>query len=176
MQRLVEIGQKGFLEKIFKFRRCILLWYPLGKAMALHLNKLLFPIYKDSFCQVWLKLAQWLWFFFHFINVFSLFRYHPFWKRVWSFIETDLNPFYMYLRMICAKFGWHWTSGYEEEVENVKSLQTDGLIRYKHPWIKGLLVSSNKRSRLSSFGDDNEIAKKYFINVTNSLPSDALRK
>ena len=111
---------KGFIQKILKFRRCILLWYPLGKTMALHLNKLLFPIYKDSFCHVWLKLAQWLWFIFHFITVFSLFRNHPFLKRVWYFSETDLNPFYMYLRMICAKFGWHWTSGFGEEVEKWK--------------------------------------------------------
>jgi hypothetical protein len=28
--------------------------------------------------------------------------------------------------MICAKSGWNWPSGSGEEVENVKSLQTDG--------------------------------------------------
>jgi hypothetical protein len=28
-------------------------------------------------------------------------------------------------RMICAKSGWNWPSGSGEEVENVKSLQTD---------------------------------------------------
>lgn len=28
--------------------------------------------------------------------------------------------------MLCAKFGWNWLSGSGEEVENVKSLQTDG--------------------------------------------------
>ena len=27
--------------------------------------------------------------------------------------------------MLCAKFGWNWVSGSGEEVENVKSLQTD---------------------------------------------------
>ena len=27
--------------------------------------------------------------------------------------------------MLCAKFGWNWPSGSGEEVENVKSLQTD---------------------------------------------------
>ena len=28
--------------------------------------------------------------------------------------------------MLCAKFGWNWPSGSEEEVENRNSLQTDG--------------------------------------------------
>ena len=96
------------------------------------------------------------------------------WKGAGPFIWTILNL--LHPRMLCAKFGWHWTSGFGEEVENVKSLQTNGLIRYNYPWIKRLQVSSNKRSRLSSFGDDKEIAKKYFMNVTNSFPSDALRK
>ena len=27
--------------------------------------------------------------------------------------------------ILCAKFGWNWPSGSEEEDENVKSLQTD---------------------------------------------------
>ena len=31
-----------------------------------------------------------------------------------------------HLRMLCAKFGWNWPSGSWEEVENRKSLQTDG--------------------------------------------------
>ena len=30
------------------------------------------------------------------------------------------------IRMLCAKFGLNWISGYREEVQNVKSLQTDG--------------------------------------------------
>ena len=28
--------------------------------------------------------------------------------------------------MLCAKFGWNWSSGSGEEVENRKGLQTDG--------------------------------------------------
>ena len=34
------------------------------------------PSNKDTLCQVWLKLAKWVWrkFFFKFVNVFSLFR------------------------------------------------------------------------------------------------------
>ena len=39
------------------------------------------------------------------------------------FIWTNLNP--LHPRMLCAKIGWNWPSGSEEEDENVKSLQTD---------------------------------------------------
>ena len=46
------------------------------------------------------------------------------WKKVGPFIWTHLNP--LYPRMHCAKFGWNWPSGSWEEVENRKSLQTDG--------------------------------------------------
>ena len=46
------------------------------------------------------------------------------WKRVGPCIWTNLNPFHP--RMLCAKFGWNWFSGFGEEDENVKSLQTDG--------------------------------------------------
>ena len=31
------------------------------------------------------------------------------WKRAGPFIWTNLNP--LYPRMLCAKFGWNWTSG-----------------------------------------------------------------
>ena len=45
------------------------------------------------------------------------------WKRAGPFIFTNLNI--LHPRMLCAKFGWNWPSGSEEEYENVKSLQTD---------------------------------------------------
>ena len=45
-------------------------------------------------------------------------------KRAGSFIWTNLNP--LHPRMLFAKFGWNWPSGFGEENENVKSLQTDG--------------------------------------------------
>ena len=32
---------------------------PYENLLVLHLNKLEFPLPKDAFCQVWLKLAQW---------------------------------------------------------------------------------------------------------------------
>ena len=43
------------------------------------------------------------------------------WKRAGPFIWTNLFP--IYLRMLCAKFGWNWPSGSGEEDENVKSLR-----------------------------------------------------
>ena len=51
---------------------------PLEMGWVLHLNKLQFPSPKDALCQVWLKLAQWLWRrrFLNFVNVFSLFHYY----------------------------------------------------------------------------------------------------
>ena len=85
-------------EAIFKFRECtfaILLLSPNVKR--------------------WLKLAQWFWRrrFFKYVNVFSQFHnYLPF-KRVEPFIWTNLNP--LHPKMICAKFGWKWTSGSGEE-------------------------------------------------------------
>ena len=45
------------------------------------------------------------------------------WKRAGPFISTNLNP--LNPRMLCAKFSWNWPSGYWEEVEKRKSLQTD---------------------------------------------------
>ena len=70
-----------------------------------------------------MKLAHWFWrrWFFKFLNEFSLFRnYFPLEKGgALHLINLDsLNP-----RMICAKFGWNWSSGSGEEDENVKSLQ-----------------------------------------------------
>ena len=44
-------------------------------------------------------------------------------KRSWPFICTNLNQ--LHPRILPTKFGWNWPSGSGEEVENVKSLQTD---------------------------------------------------
>ena len=47
----------------------------LEKGGVLHLNKLEFPSPKNALCQVWLKLAQWLWRrSLNFVNIFSLFH------------------------------------------------------------------------------------------------------
>ena len=45
------------------------------------------------------------------------------WKRVWPFIETNLNL--LHPTRLCVKFGWNWSSGRGEEADNMKSLQTD---------------------------------------------------
>ena len=66
--------------RFLKFVNVFLLfcyYLPFGKAMALHLNKIKFPLLKDAFCRVWLKLVLWFWRrrFLMFVNVFSLFCY-----------------------------------------------------------------------------------------------------
>ena len=109
---LVEIGPVVLMKKIFKVHQCIY-HLPLenGRGVALHLNKLESPSSKYALCQVWLKLALWFlrWRFFMFVNVFSLFPY-------FSFIWSNLNPHYP--RMLCAKLGWNWPGGSDEEYEN----------------------------------------------------------
>ena len=36
------------------------------------------------------------------------------WKRVGPFIWTNWNP--LHPRMLCAKFGWNWLSGWEKKI------------------------------------------------------------
>ena len=182
---LVEIGTVTLEKKIFKVVNVFLvllnylpLLYPpqtkfrgyivilMFKVVALQLNKLESPTFKDALCQVWLKMAQWFWRrrFLNFINVFSLFRYYlPLGKymalhmnkiefpspknasrQVWLKLATRfwrirfLNFFYVFLlfdspwkwtwhfnctiftssfhqRILCAKFGYNWPSGSGEE-------------------------------------------------------------
>jgi hypothetical protein len=47
--------------KIFSVFLLFCYYLPLERGNPLHLNKLEFPAPKDDLCQVWLKLAQWLW-------------------------------------------------------------------------------------------------------------------
>ena len=42
------------------------------------------------------------------------------WKRVGSFIWTNLHP--LHPRMLCAKFGWNWTSVSREEDFKISSM------------------------------------------------------
>ena len=67
-----------FWRIFFKVFNVFLLFYnylPFEKGVALHLNKLESPPFKDVLCQVWLKLAQWFWRrrSFKVFNVFLLF-------------------------------------------------------------------------------------------------------
>ena len=63
MPSLVEIGPVGLVKKIFKVVNLFLLipnHLPFGKDVALHLNKLESTSPRDTLCQFWLKLAQWV--------------------------------------------------------------------------------------------------------------------
>ena len=81
------------------------------------------PIIKGCLCQNWLQLAQWFWrrgFFKNFINVFSLFRnYLPLEKGGDLHLNKLESP---YKRMILAKFGWNWLSGFEEAFFLISSI------------------------------------------------------
>jgi hypothetical protein len=60
---LAEIGP-AVMDKILNILGNFLLfcyYFPLKKGAALYLNNLEFPPPKDKLCQLWLKLAQWLW-------------------------------------------------------------------------------------------------------------------
>ena len=61
---LVEIGpvvvKREFLN-IFNIISLFRFYLPFEKGLALHLNKFESSPLKDAVCQVWLKLAQWLW-------------------------------------------------------------------------------------------------------------------
>ena len=52
----------GSWEKdFFNFVKKYFCNFVIEKALALHLNKLEFPLLKNDLCQVWLKLAWWFW-------------------------------------------------------------------------------------------------------------------
>ena len=59
------------------------------------------------------------------VNVFSLFfAFISLWMLMWSFLKANLNL--PNTRILYVKFGWNWSRGFEEEDENVKSVQNDG--------------------------------------------------
>ena len=89
----------------------------LRNSGALHLNRLDSPSHMDNLCQVWLKLTHWFWRR-RFLNFCYFVIISP-WKTTGPFIWTNLNP--LHPRMLRAKFGWNWPSGFGEEDENVKS-------------------------------------------------------
>ena len=83
--------------------------------MVLTCKNLEYPISKDAFCQVWLKLAQsFLRRFFNFVNVSLLFgNYFPLVKGV--ILHLKKLQFSCDQRILCAKFGLNWPSGCGEE-------------------------------------------------------------
>ena len=100
---------------------------PLEKGRALNLNKLENTLPKDALCQVWLKLTQWFWrtSFFYFVDVFSLLS--PLGKGRGHASEQT------YPRMLCAKFGWNWSSGSGEEDFLISSIYFCYFVIF-YPW------------------------------------------
>ena len=97
--------RRGFLNFVNGFSR--LNYLPLEKDRAHHLNKLKSPSSKDAFCQVWLKLTQWLWRrrFFKFVILCLLFRnYLPFKKGSALHLTKLESP-------SPKEFGCNWLSG-----------------------------------------------------------------
>ena len=62
------------------------------------------------------------------------------WKRAGSFIWTNFNP--LHPRMLCAKFGWNWSSSSGEKI--FKSCQFILLIPDYLPFGKGVALYLNK--------------------------------
>jgi hypothetical protein len=95
------------------------------EELALKLNNLEFPYPKDDLYQVWLNWSagsrdKAVWKFSVYFYSFAIIS--P-WNTGLSFICTILHL--LYLKVICAKFGYKWRCGSGEEVENVKVKQTD---------------------------------------------------
>ena len=88
---------------------------PLGKGGALHLNRL-----QSLHPNMLSAKFGWNWpcdsgeeDFFNFVSVFPLFPYYLPLEEGWPFIWTNLNP--LHPRILCAKIGWNWPSGFGEE-------------------------------------------------------------
>ena len=105
----------------------------LEKGMALHLNKLECPSPKDALLQDWLKLDRWFWRwrFFNFVNVFLLFCYYLPLEKVGALhlnklessspkntLLVEFGPVVLEKKMLCAKFGWNWSSASGEDFFN----------------------------------------------------------
>jgi hypothetical protein len=90
------------------------------------LNNLEFPLPKDDFCQVWLKLGCWFWRR-RFLKIFSVLLlfcdYLPLGKsNPLHFITLESPPPKNDLCQVCLKLAqWFWRRS-----RNCKSLQTDG--------------------------------------------------
>ena len=101
----------SFKERILNIFNIILLlrfYLPFESGLALYLNKLESPPPKDALCQVWLKLAQ------------------KFWRRRYLDIFNIILHFRYYFPLEKGRALWNWPSCSGEEVENRKSLHTDG--------------------------------------------------
>ena len=73
------------------------------------------------------------------INVFSLGE-SLFWKRLWVFIWTNMNP--LHSRMLCANLGQNWPNSSEEDLINLFNAFT--LFGFYLPLEKGFDFYLNK--------------------------------
>ena len=107
---------------------------PLEKGVDLNFNKIETPSNKDVFYQIWLKLAKCFWRirFLNFFNVNSLFRNYLPLTGPWPFISTNLNS--LYSRILCAKFGWNWSSASVQD--NFRYFLIIALVKGRGPLFK----------------------------------------
>ena len=99
--------------------------------------------------------------------IFNLLQYvlSPLWNGARSFIWKHLNP-----KMVCAKFGWNWPGGSEEEVVSVFLLCS-----YYLPLTKGMALRLNKLNCLhlwmlyvkydGTWLNDSEEVKKIWMDI-----------
>ena len=150
------------LRKVFFSHQCINDSEPLGyyslieKIVTLHLRKLESLSLKEALCQVWFidcfmfyavsalylpsnsgKLGRYCtsgsgedWksrqYHFHYAAVIS----H--WKKLWSFIWSNFNPFIP--KMLYTKFDWNWPycSGRDEEMKTDRRMRSEKLTSWAH--------------------------------------------
>ena len=61
-QAWLKLGQRSLTRRFLNFVNVFSLfpnYLLLEKSVALHFNKLEYPLHKEALCQVWLKLAKW---------------------------------------------------------------------------------------------------------------------
>ena len=103
---------------------------------------------------------------FFLICYFSIFRnYLPSEKGGNLHLKKKLNPFYP--RMRCAKVGWNCPSGFEEENENVKSLQQRQRLRQQQ--LRRLTMDKIWSEKLNWTFSSGELNNIYDFNINGSV-------
>ena len=95
-----------------------------------------------------------------------------FMRVYWFFIWTNLNP--LHPRMLCANFGWNWTSGSGEEDFKISSMYFCYFIiispwKRAGPFIWTNLKPLHPRMLCAKFGYNRSVVleKKIFVNFVN---------
>ena len=113
----------NFVNVFLLFHNCL----PLEKDRVNHFNKLASPFtqgcIRPRLVEIGPEVLEKI---FKFCQcIFANLLFSPLGKgRALLNIWTNLNP--LHPRMLCAKFGWNWSSSSGEEDENVTFLQTNG--------------------------------------------------